>query len=77
MFTSSSLGDMIRNIINPSGHTCKLEIHKYIYNKKFEDEKKTLYPVLWIWIRMDPELLPESRSGIIVPDPAKHARADK
>ena len=35
--------------------------------------------VLWIRIRMDPELLPGSGSGIIVPDPepAKHERADK
>ena len=34
-------------------------------------------PVLWIRIRMDPELLPGS--GIIVPDPdpAKYERADK
>ena len=34
-----------------------------------------LSPVLWIQIRMDPELLPGS--GIIVPDPAKYERADK
>ena len=35
--------------------------------------------VLWIRIRMDPELLPGSGSGIIVPDsdPAKSERADK
>ena len=25
--------------------------------------------VLWIWIRMNPELLPGFGSGIIVPDP--------
>ena len=31
-----------------------------------------LLPVLWIRIRMDPELLPGSGSGIIVPDPAKN-----
>ena len=38
-----------------------------------------LDPVLWIRIRMDPELLPGSGSGIIVPDPdpAKYERADK
>ena len=38
-----------------------------------------LKAVLWIRIRMDPELLPGSGSGIIVPDPdpAKHERADK
>ena len=36
-------------------------------------------PVLWIRIRMDPQLLPGSGSGIIVqdPDPAKYERADK
>ena len=36
-------------------------------------------PVLWIRIRMDPELLPGSESGIIVPDPdpATNERADK
>ena len=34
-------------------------------------------PVLRIRIRMDPELLPGSVSGIIVPDPAKSERADK
>ena len=33
--------------------------------------------VLWIRIRMDPELLPESGSGIIVPNPAKSERAYK
>ena len=37
------------------------------------------YPVLWIRIRMDPELLPGSGSGIKVsdPDPAKSERAYK
>ena len=36
-------------------------------------------PVLWIRIRMDPELLLGSGSGIIVPDldPAKYERANK
>ena len=34
-------------------------------------------PVLWIRIRMDPELLPGSGSGIKVPDPAKSVRAYK
>ena len=34
-----------------------------------------LYRVLWIRIRMDPELLPGS--GIIVPDPAKSESAYK
>ena len=35
--------------------------------------------VLWIRIRMDPELLPGSGSGIKVPDPdpAESERADK
>ena len=35
--------------------------------------------VLWIQIRLDPELLPGSRSRIIVPDPdpAKYERADE
>ena len=41
----------------------------------------TILPVCWIRIRirMDPELLPGSGSGIIVldPDPAKYERADK
>ena len=38
-----------------------------------------LQPVLWIRIRMDPELLPGSGSGIKVPnpDPAKSERAYK
>ena len=38
-----------------------------------------LIAVLWIRIRMDPDLLPGSGSGIIVPnlDLAKHERADK
>ena len=38
-----------------------------------------LEPVLWIRIRMDPELLPGSRFRIIVPDPdpAKSERAYK
>ena len=38
-----------------------------------------LKPVLWIWIRMDRELLPGSGSGIKVldPDPAKCERAGK
>ena len=35
------------------------------------------FAVLWIRIRMDPELLLGSGSGIIVPDPAKYERADK
>ena len=34
-----------------------------------------LRAVFWIRIRMDPKLLPGS--GIFVPDPAKHERADK
>ena len=36
-------------------------------------------PVLWIGIRIDPEFLPGSGSGIIVldQDPAKYERADK
>ena len=40
---------------------------------------KMIVAVLRIWIRMDPELLPETGSGIIVPDPdpAKNERADK
>ena len=38
---------------------------------------KWLAAVLWIWIRMDPELLPGSGSGIIDPDPAKYEKADK
>ena len=40
---------------------------------------RQLKAVLWIRIRMDPELLPGSGSGIFVPDPdpAKHGRADK
>ena len=39
----------------------------------------TIYAVLRIRIRIDPELLPGSGSGIIVPDPdpAKNERADK
>ena len=38
---------------------------------------KCIIPVLWIRIRMDPELFPGS--GIIVPDldPAKNERTDK
>ena len=38
-----------------------------------------LKPVLWIRIRMDPELLPQSGSGNEVPDPdpAKSERAYK
>ena len=35
------------------------------------------YAVLWIRIRMDPELLPGSGSGIKDPDPAKSERAYK
>ena len=36
------------------------------------------YAVLWIRIRMDPELLPGSGSVIIVPDPdSAKERADK
>ena len=40
---------------------------------------RNLETVLWIRIRMDPEFLPGSRSGIIVPDPdpAKDERAEK
>ena len=34
-------------------------------------------PVLWIRIRMDPDLLPGSGSGIIFLDPAKSERAYK
>ena len=37
----------------------------------------SLKVVLWIRIRMGPELLPGSGSGIIVPDPAKYEKADK
>ena len=33
------------------------------------DRKKKLFAVCWIRIRMDPELLPGSGSGIKVPDP--------
>ena len=40
-------------------------------------KKRLLKAVLRIRIRMDPELLPGSGSGIIVPDPAKYERADK
>ena len=41
--------------------------------------KFTVNAVSWIRIRMDPELLPGSGFGIIVPDPdpAKYERADK
>ena len=41
--------------------------------------KFNILPVLWIRIRMDPELLPGSGSVIIVPDPdpAKYERTDK
>ena len=37
--------------------------------------KFTVNAVSWIWIRMDPELLPGSGFGIKVPDPAKSERA--
>ena len=39
----------------------------------FDRNLYAFIPVLWIRIRMDPDLLPGSRSGIIVldPDPAK------
>ena len=35
------------------------------------------FAVLWIRIPIDPELLPGSGSGIIVPDPAESERAYK
>ena len=47
--------------------------------EKGKCKKGILQTVLWIRIRMDPELWPGLGSGIIVPDPdpAKHERADK
>ena len=49
--------------------------HNFVLSNKINSPP----PVLWIRIRMDPELLPGSGSGIIVPDPdpAKYERADK
>ena len=42
-------------------------------------EVSVILPVLWIQMRMHPELLPTSGFGIIVldPDPAKYEGADK
>ena len=51
--------------------------HKFVYKKT--DVLVMAVAVLRIRIRMDPEFLHESGSGIVIsdPDPAKNERADK
>ena len=56
--------------------------HGTWFKKACESGRATISaadPVLWIRIRMDPEFLPGSGSGIIVldPDPAESERACK
>ena len=47
------------------------EPHELIWIEILEDrsKEKRKIPMLWIRIRMDPKLLPESGSRFIVPDP--------
>ena len=47
--------------------------------RRLTNRQVSFIPVLWIRIRMDPEILPGSGSVIIVPDPdpAKSVIADK
>ena len=54
----------------PDRQHLRNQLSKKLTFKRFEES-----PVLWI--RMDPELLAGSGSGILVPDPAKNERTYK